>query len=315
MKVIFMGTPDFAVGTLEARHEAGHEITLVVSQPDKPKGRGHALQPTPVKAAAEHLGLPVFQPAKVREAADMLEQTPADVIVVAAFGQLIPSRILHMKKFGCVNVHASLLPKYRGAAPIQWAVIDGEKESGVTIMQMDEGLDTGDMLLVKKYKLDKKETGGSLFDKLASFGGPMILEVLEQAQEGKLNPVKQDDSKHTYAKMLSKATGDIDFTKTAVEIERLIRGLNPWPSAFTLIHGKMLKIWEADVLSGEAVQKYDMADLEPGHIAYVDKNKMLISTEEGYLDVKEVQLEGKKRMEISAFLRGYKVEKGEALNG
>ena len=178
MKVIFMGTPDFAVGTLEALHEAGHEITLVVSQPDKPKGRGHALQPTPVKAAAEHLGLPVFQPAKVREAADMLEQTPADVIVVAAFGQLIPSRILHMKKFGCVNVHASLLPKYRGAAPIQWAIIEGESVTGVTTMQMDEGLDTGDMILKTEIPIAEDETGESLHDKLAEAGAALCVKTL-----------------------------------------------------------------------------------------------------------------------------------------
>ena len=317
MNIVFMGTPDFAVGTLNALIESEHNVIGVVTQPDKPKGRCGKMMFTPVKGAAVKAGLQVYQPEKVRDRKfiEILEKLSPDVIVVVAFGQILPKEILELPKYGCMNVHASLLPKLRGAAPIQWSVIDGDEESGVTIMQMDEGLDTGDMLLVKKYKLDKKETGGSLFDKLASFGGPMILEVLEQAQEGKLNPVKQDDSKHTYAKMLSKATGDIDFTKTAVEIERLIRGLNPWPSAFTHIHGKMLKIWEADVLSGEEVQKYDMADLEPGHIAYVDKNKMLISTEEGYLDVKEVQLEGKKRMEISAFLRGYKVEKGEALNG
>ena len=183
MKIIFMGTPDFAVGTLEALHEAGHEITLVVSQPDKPKGRGHALHPTPVKTAAERLGLPVFQPVKVREAAEVLEQTEADVIVVAAFGQLIPSNILHMKKYGCINVHASLLPKYRGAAPIQWAVIDGEKESGITIMQMDEGLDTGDMLAKVVVPLGEKETGGSLFDKLSIAGAKLCAETLEKMEK------------------------------------------------------------------------------------------------------------------------------------
>ena len=171
MKIIFMGTPDFAVGTLRSLAEAGHEITLVVSQPDKPKGRGHAMVPTPVKAVAEELEIPVFQPVKIREAKDVLEKTEADVCVVAAFGQIIPASILHMKKYGCINVHASLLPKYRGAAPIQWAVIDGEKESGVTIMQMDEGLDTGDMLAKAIVPLDEKETGGSLFDKLSEAGG------------------------------------------------------------------------------------------------------------------------------------------------
>ena len=317
MNIVFMGTPDFAVGTLNTLIESEHNVIGVVTQPDKPKGRGGKMMFTPVKEAAVKAGIEVYQPEKVKdgEFIEILNKLNPDVIVVVAFGQILPKEILELPKYGCMNVHASLLPKLRGAAPIQWSVIDGDEESGVTIMQMDEGLDTGDMLLVKKYKLDKKETGGSLFDKLASFGGPMILEVLKQAEAGKLNPVKQDDSKHTYARMLSKATGDIDFEKTATEIERLIRGLNPWPSAFTHIHGKMLKIWEADVLSDEDASKYDISAVKPGHIAHVDKNKMFISTADGYLDIKEVQLEGKKRMEISAFLRGYKVEKGEALNG
>ena len=312
-----MGTPDFAVGTLKALVEAGHEVVAVVTQPDKPKGRSKELVFSPVKEEAVKLGIEVLQPEKARdeEFVEKLRAYGADIFVVVAFGQLLPKSIIDMPRLGCVNVHASLLPEYRGASPIQWAVIDGREYSGVTTMKMDEGLDTGDILLVKKVKLEKKETGGSLFDKLASFGGPMILEVLKQAEEGKLNPVKQDESKQTYAKMLSKATGEIDFSKTAVEIERLIRGLNPWPSAFTHIHGKMLKIWEADVLDDEEVKAFDITKTDCGNIAYVDKNKMLISTGKGYLDVKELQLEGKKRMNIAAFLRGYKVEKGETLNG
>ena len=215
MRVVFMGTPDFAVGTLEALIAEGHEIRAVVTQPDKPKGRGKTLMPTPVKEVALKHEIPVLQPVKVREPefVEQLRTMEPDVIVVAAFGQIISRDLLELPKYGCINVHASLLPAYRGAAPIQWAVINGDRESGVTIMRMNEGLDTGDILLVKKYELDEKETGGSLFDKLASFGGPMILEVFKQAQEGKLNPGKQDDSKHTYAKMLSKATGDIDFEK------------------------------------------------------------------------------------------------------
>lgn len=317
MNIVFMGTPDFAVGTLETLINSEHDVTAVVTQPDKPKGRGGKMMFTPVKEAAVKAGIEVYQPQKVKDAEfiGVLKKLNPDVIVVVAFGQILPKEILELPKYGCINVHASLLPKFRGAAPIQWSVIDGDEESGVTIMQMDEGLDTGDMLLVKKYKLDRKETGGSLFDKLASFGGPMILEVLKQAEEGKLNPVKQDESKQTYAKMLSKATGEIDFSKTAVEIERLIRGLNPWPSAFTHIHGKILKIWEADVLDDEEVKAFDITKTDCGNIAYVDKNRMLISTGKGYLDVKELQLEGKKRMNIAAFLRGYKVEKGETLNG
>ena len=255
MKIIFMGTPDFAVGTLEALHEAGHEVTLVVSQPDKPKGRGHELQPTPVKAAAERLGLPVFQPVKVREATEVLEQTEADVMVVAAFGQLIPSGILHMKKYGCINVHASLLPKYRGAAPIQWAVIDGEKESGVTIMQMDEGLDTGDMLAKAVVPLDEKETGGSLFDKLSIAGAKLCVETLAKLEKGEITAEKQGESPTAYASMLKKSMGNIDWTKDAVSIERLVRGLNPWPSAYTTLNGKTMKIWQCDVLPSYSLRQ------------------------------------------------------------
>ena len=306
MKVIFMGTPDFAVGTLEALHEAGHEITLVVSQPDKPKGRGHALQPTPVKAAAEHLGLPVFQPAKVREAADMLEQTPADVIVVAAFGQLIPSRILHMKKFGCVNVHASLLPKYRGAAPIQWAVINGDEITGVTTMRMDVGLDTGDIIAKKQVRIAEDETGGSLFDKLAAVGAELCVETMQMLENKTATFTPQDNEASTHTKMISKELGDIDWKKPAVEIERLIRGLNPWPSAYTHLDNKAFKIWKARVVETDGAYA-------PGCICKVGKNMMVVQTGEGGLELLEVQLAGKKRMDAGSFLRGYPVAEGSFL--
>ena len=308
MKIIFMGTPDFAVGTLEALHEAGHEVTLVVSQPDKPKGRGHELQPTPVKAAAERLGLPVFQPVKVREATEVLEQTEADVMVVAAFGQLIPSGILHMKKYGCINVHASLLPKYRGAAPIQWAVIDGEKESGVTIMQMDEGLDTGDMLAKAIVPLDEKETGGSLFDKLSEAGGRLCVETLAKLEKGEITPEKQGESPTAYASMLDKKMGNIDWNKSAVVIERLVRGLNPWPSAYTHLDGKTLKIWACDVLPQSASKG------ESGEILEVTKDAIHVQTGDGILVLREIQLAGKARMDAGAFLRGYKVVPGTVLS-
>ena len=308
MKIIFMGTPDFAVGTLEALHEAGHEVTLVVSQPDKPKGRGHELQPTPVKAAAERLGLPVFQPVKVREATEVLEQTEADVMVVAAFGQLIPSGILHMKKYGCINVHASLLPKYRGAAPIQWAVIDGERESGVTIMQMDEGLDTGDMLAKAIVPLDEKETGGSLFDKLSEAGGRLCVETLAKLEKGEITPEKQGESPTAYASMLDKKMGNIDWNKSAVVIERLVRGLNPWPSAYTHLDGKTLKIWACDVLPQSASKG------ESGEILEVTKDAIHVQTGDGILVLREIQLAGKARMDAGAFLRGYKVVPGTVLS-
>lgn len=308
MKVIFMGTPDFAVGTLRSLAEAGHEITLVVSQPDKPKGRGHAMVPTPVKAVAEELGIPVFQPVKIREAKDVLEKTEADVCVVAAFGQIIPASILHMKKYGCINVHASLLPKYRGAAPIQWAVIDGEKESGVTIMQMDEGLDTGDMLAKAIVPLDEKETGGSLFDKLSEAGGRLCVETLAKLEKGEITPEKQGESPTAYASMLDKKMGNIDWNKSAVVIERLVRGLNPWPSAYTHLDGKTLKIWACDVLPQSASKG------ESGEILEVTKDAIHVQTGDGILVLREIQLAGKARMDAGAFLRGYKVVPGTVLS-
>lgn len=308
MKIIFMGTPDFAVGTLKSLAEAGHEITLVVSQPDRPKGRGHAMVPTPVKAAAEELGIPVFQPVKIREAKDMLEKTEADVCVVAAFGQIIPSSILHMKKYGCINVHASLLPKYRGAAPIQWAVIDGEKESGVTIMQMDEGLDTGDMLAKTVVPLDEKETGGSLFDKLSEAGGRLCVETLAKLEKGEITPERQGESPTAYASMLDKKMGNIDWNKSAVVIERLVRGLNPWPSAYTHLDGKTLKIWACDVLPQSASKGAG------GEILEVTKDAIHVQTGDGILALREIQLAGKARMDAGAFLRGYKVAPGTVLS-
>ena len=308
MKIIFMGTPDFAVGTLRSLAEAGHEITLVVSQPDKPKGRGHAMVPTPVKVVAEELGIPVFQPVKIREAKDVLEKTEADVCVVAAFGQIIPASILHMKKYGCINVHASLLPKYRGAAPIQWAVIDGEKESGVTIMQMDEGLDTGDMLAKAIVPLDEEETGGSLFDKLSEAGGRLCVETLAKLEKGEITPEKQGESPTAYASMLDKKMGNIDWNKSAVVIERLVRGLNPWPSAYTHLDGKTLKIWACDVLPQSASKG------ESGEILEVTKDAIHVQTGDGILVLREIQLAGKARMDAGAFLRGYKVVPGTVLS-
>lgn len=308
MKIIFMGTPDFAVGTLRSLAEAGHEITLVVSQPDKPKGRGHAMVPTPVKVVAEELGIPVFQPVQIREAKDVLEKTEADVCVVAAFGQIIPASILHMKKYGCINVHASLLPKYRGAAPIQWAVIDGEKESGVTIMQMDEGLDTGDMLAKAIVPLDEKETGGSLFDKLSEAGGRLCVETLAKLEKGEITPEKQGESPTAYASMLDKKMGNIDWNKSAVVIERLVRGLNPWPSAYTHLDGKTLKIWACDVLPQSASKG------ESGEILEVTKDAIHVQTGDGILVLREIQLAGKARMDAGAFLRGYKVVPGTVLS-
>ncbi|HIR05258.1 MAG TPA: methionyl-tRNA formyltransferase [Candidatus Copromonas faecavium] len=304
MRIVFMGTPDFAVPTLEALIGAGHELAAVVTQPDKPKGRGKAVLMTPVKERALECGIPVYQPKRVREPEflDVLRKLNPDVIVVVAFGQILPREILTLPPFGCVNVHASLLPKYRGAAPIQWAVIDGETVSGVTTMQMNEGLDTGDILEQEEISLDPEETGGSLFEKLASLGGKMILSTLKGLEDGSIIPRAQGEMTTPYAKMLTKAMGEIDWSMDAASIERLVRGLNPWPSAYTYVNGKTLKIWKARVEAGEAGN-------EPGQVR-VTKDRLLVETGNGVLSILELQLEGKKRMEAAAFLRGFSIETG-----
>lgn len=308
MKVIFMGTPDFAVGTLEAIIAAGHEVVLVVTQPDKPKGRSGALQYTPVKECALAHNLEVFQPTRIRleENVEYLRKYDADIMVVAAFGQILPQSILEMKKYGCINVHASILPKYRGAAPIQWAVINGDEVTGVTIQQMDIGVDTGDIILIKELPIDKDETGGGLFDKLAVIGAEAAVEALSQIEAGTVTRTPQNHDEATHVSMISKEFGEIDWNRPAVEIERLIRGLNPWPSAYTNLDGKTFKIWKAAVVT-------ENSSYEAGQIAAITKNSMLVQTGEGQLELLEVQLEGKKRMETDAFLRGYSVAAGTYL--
>lgn len=305
MKVVFMGTPDFAVGTLEAIIEAGHEVLLVVTQPDKPKGRSGALQFPPVKECAVAHGIEVFQPTKIRleENVEFLRKYDADIFVVAAFGQILPKSILDMPKYGCINVHASLLPKYRGAAPIQWAVINGDPVTGVTIQQMDIGVDTGDIIVTKELAIAEDETGGGLFDKLAVVGAEACLEAMEQIANGTATHTPQNHDEATHVSMISKEFGNIDWNKSAVEIERLIRGLNPWPSAYTKLDGKTFKIWKAKVVDG-------VLDAAPGTVVSVEKGAMAVQTGEGALSLLEVQLEGKKRMEVDAFLRGYVVEAG-----
>ena len=308
MKVIFMGTPDFSVGTLEALAEAGHEVVLAVTQPDKPKGRGGKMQYTPVKEAALARDIPVYQPKKIREpeCIEELKKYNADIMVVIAFGQILPKEILQMTPYGCINVHASLLPKYRGAAPIQWAVIDGEKVSGVTTMQMNEGLDTGDMILKTEIPLDPKETGGSLHDKLAEAGAKLCVETLKCLEDKTATWEPQGESTTAYAKMLDKNLGNINWNDPAVQIERLIRGLNPWPSAYTHWNDKVIKLWQADVVE-------DNTDQETGTIVKVEKDSFYVQTGEGLLKIEELQLQGKKRMDVGAFLRGNHLEYGEIL--
>ena len=323
MKVVFMGTPDFAVGALEAIIEAGHQVTAVVTQPDKPKGRGKEMQKTPVKVCAQKYGIPVFQPVKVKEpeAVETLRSYEADIFVVAAFGQILSEKILAMPKYGCVNIHASLLPKYRGAGPIQWAIINGEKIKGGTIMQMDKGLDTGDMLFQSEVEIASDETADTLHDKLAEAGARLIVEALEKIEAGSVKPVKQNDEESCYAKMLQKSMGKIDWQMEAGKLDCLIRGLISWPGASTVYRGKNLKIWREEV-----VLEQELAALEaqtgqsdggcagngkPGTVVQVDKDAVYVQTGDGLLRILEVQPEGKKRMAVRDFLLGYPVKAGD----
>lgn len=306
MKIIFMGTPDFAAASLEALIASRHEIQAVVTQPDKPKGRKGELTPSPVKVIAKREGIKVYQPLKVRdeEFVKTLRAYNPDVMVVVAFGQIIPLSILKMPKFGCVNIHGSLLPKYRGAAPIQWAVLDGEKETGITTILMDEGIDTGDILLKKTIKIDTDETSGSLFDKLMALGAETILETLDELEKGSLTPIKQGESPTAYAKMLTKAMGLIDFTRPAKELDCFVRGMNPWPSAYTLLSGKTLKLWKVRAVEGSG---------KAGSVIGIDKESFTIACGEGAIEVLEVQLEGKKRMSAGDFLKGSTLNIGQEL--
>ena len=304
MNIIFMGTPDFAVPVLRELIESGkHQVTAVVTQPDKARGRSGKLTFTPVKELALEHGIQVYTPEKVKapEFVEVLRGIPCDLIVVVAFGQILSKEILDMPEYGCVNVHASLLPRWRGAAPIQWSIIAGDAKTGITTMQMNEGLDTGDILLTEEIELTGEETGESLFDDLSKMGGPLLIKTIEGLEKGEITPVKQNDEESTYAKMLTKDLGKIDFSKSAVEIERLIRGLNSWPSAYTYFGKKMLKIWEARVSDVESVGNI-------GEVVSVDKESFGIQTGQGILQILEVQLEGKKRMKTADFMRGNNIE-------
>ncbi|MCR5626965.1 MAG: methionyl-tRNA formyltransferase [Lachnospiraceae bacterium] len=311
MRVIFMGTPDFASGVLKEMVKNNIDVVLAVTQPDRVSGRGKKVSMSEVKTAAVEAGIPVFQPEKIKEPDAVLElkKYNPDLMVVAAFGQILSKEILDMPQYGCINVHASLLPKYRGAAPIQQAIIDGEKETGVTIMQMNEGLDTGDILMQESIEINPDETGGSLFDRLSVLGADMAVRAVSLIEKGELTPTPQDDDKSTYAKMLKKETGNIDFDNhTAEEVERLIRALNPWPSAYTRYSGKILKLWTSCVLNGGYT-----GEERPGTIIEVCRDELKIVCKTGILSVKEVQLEGKKRMSVHDFLLGVKIEKGTVL--
>lgn len=305
MRIIFMGTPDFAVPVLQSLINSRHEVVAVVTQPDRPKGRGKNMQFSPVKECALAHNIPVMQPVNVSvpEVIDELRAYEPELIVVVAFGQFVTKKIREMPKYGCINVHASLLPKYRGAAPIQWAVINGDKVTGVTTMRMDEGLDTGDMILKEEVELAEDETGGSLFDRLSKTGATLCVKTMEAIENGTAVYTPQDSSLATHTAKIHKELGSIDWTKPAKEIECLIRGLDPWPSAYTRLGDKTLKIWKAKVLD-------ENTKAAPGCLAKVTKNTIWVQTGEGVLSLLEVQLEGKKRMTTESFLNGYTVEEG-----
>lgn len=310
MKIVFMGTPDFAAGALEALIKAGHEVTAVVTQPDKPRGRSKELLPPPVKACALAHGIPVMQPRKIKtpEAIEELKRYSADVYIVAAFGQILSQEILDIPEYGSLNIHASLLPKYRGASPIQHVIIDGEEKTGVTIMQMDAGVDTGDMLYKKEVEIEPEDNYETLHDKLTVLGGEAIVEALALLETGRLVPEKQDEGLSCYASLIQKNMGEIDFSKTAVQIDRLIRGMTPWPSAYTFYKGKQLKIWKAQPTVTENV-----FGRKPGEILKVEKDSVTVATGEGALRILELQLEGKKRMNAHDFLLGVRMVPGDML--
>lgn len=315
MKIVFMGTPEIAAVVLRCLIESKkHEILACVTQTDKPKGRGHELAFSEVKQVALEYNIPVLQPEKASDPEFIKELASynADVICVVAYGKILKEQILNMPRFGCINVHASLLPKYRGAAPIQWAVINGEEKSGVTIMHMDPGIDTGDMIIKKEVTLSKDETAESLHDKLAEAGGPLLLEALDLVATGRAPRTKQDDAEMTYYGMIDKSMGKINFNDSAISIERLMRGLYPWPTAFTMLDGKNLKFFKAEALMDYDIPK-SVIGVPNGTIIDVTKDSLYVLCGTGVLKVTNLQLEGKKRMDTSDFLRGYEVKAGTVL--
>lgn len=311
MKIVFMGTPDFSIEPLNALVKAGHDVSLVLTREDKKRNRGE-LSPTPVKELAISLNIPVLTPARMKdeELIERLKSEEADFFVVVAYGKILPKEILDIPRLGCINIHASLLPEYRGAAPIQWSIIDGKEKTGITTMLMDEGLDTGDILKQYEITISKKETGGSLFDKLAILGGEAIVDTIDKFEN--IIPVPQGDATTEYAKMISKSMGEIDFNNPAIEIERLIRGMTPWPSAYTRYQGKVLKIWEADIV--ENISELPNINLSENYgKIYSFNGKIFVVCNQSILEIISLQLEGKKRMSAKDFLLGREIEQGYKL--
>ncbi len=303
LRILFMGTPEFACPTLQLLMERGENVIAVVTQPDRPKGRGQKEEPPPVKLLAQQHGIPVFQPLKVRtpESVARIRELAPELIVVVAFGQILPQSLLDIPPRGCINVHSSLLPRYRGAAPLNWVIINGESETGVTTMLMDAGLDTGDMLLVKRTPIDPEENASSLHDRMALLGAEALAETLDLLTAGKLVPVKQDDSRTCYAPLMKKETGEIDWNKTPLQIKNLVRGVTPWPGAFTRLNLLLLKVYRVRIAQGSG---------EPGVVLAAGKEGIEVACSEGSIIIEELQLEGKKRLAARDFLAGYALPSG-----
>lgn len=308
MNIVFMGTPDFAVPCLKTLAESTHTVSAVFTQPDKPKGRGYKMIPTPIKKAAQEYNIPVYQPLSLRKGEDaeagmkLLKELSPDLIVVTAYGQILPEEILNLPKYGCINIHASLLPAYRGAAPINWCILNGESKTGVTSMQMDKGLDTGDMLLRRETEIGENETYQELYDRLAVMGGEVLADTIKAVEEGTLAPEKQDDSLSCYSPMITKSMSALDFSKSAKELHNTIRGV----TGFTIMGGKRLKIFRSVIENG--------TDEKAANGEIVDADKFTVKCGDGgLLTFTEIQAEGGKRMKTADFLRGKKITKGEIL--
>lgn len=305
MKIVFMGTPDFAVPCLERLVSDGHEVVGVFTQPDKPKGRGYELCPPPVKVCANDNNIPVFQPKSMRdgESLKILEKLSPELTIVTAYGKILPPEILYLPKYNSINIHASLLPKYRGSAPIQWSILNGENETGITSMLMDEGIDTGDMLLSQPVKITENMTAGELHDELSKVGAEVMSKTIKSLQNGELKSVKQDNEKSCYAPMLSKELCPIDFNRTAQEVHNQVRGLSPWPVATAMLGGKKVKIHKTKLS--------DKAGSKPGEIVYVNGSVVVSCGDKKCIEILELQLEGKKRMCAKDFLLGHTISCGE----
>ncbi|QWV94071.1 methionyl-tRNA formyltransferase [Geomonas oryzisoli] len=306
LRIIFMGTPEFACPTLRTLIERGENVVAVVTQPDRPKGRGQQTLPPPVKVVAESHGIPVLQPVKVRlpESIDQIRALEPDLIVVIAFGQILPKALLDIPTHGCINVHASLLPRYRGAAPLNWCIINGETETGVTTMMMDVGLDTGDMLLKSATPIDPDEDTQSLHDRMSQLGAELLAQTLDRLVAGELVPEKQDDALTCYAPIMKKEDGLIDWTRSAQDIKNQVRGMTPWPGAFSFLDDKLLKVYKVQTAAGTG---------NPGEVVAAGRDGIEVACGEGSLVIRELQLEGKKRMAAGDFLAGYKVPAGSLL--